>query len=106
MLHRIVGLVVFLFGSLLFASPLLAAPPAQDQRVTLVVLDRTNSPISKLTDGDFVKLSVKTAAKAAKPTHVSFYLDTNSTIIAECTIQVGSEDCQTELFPNSAKRSK
>ncbi|MDE3089327.1 MAG: hypothetical protein KGJ80_08070, partial [Chloroflexota bacterium] len=96
--HRIVGLVVFLFGSLLFASPLLAAPPAQDQRVTLVVLDRTNSPISRLTDGDSIKLSVKTVAKADKPTRVSFNLDTESTTIAECTIQAGSDGCQTELF--------
>ncbi|MBI3913186.1 MAG: alpha/beta fold hydrolase [Chloroflexi bacterium] len=99
MLHRIVGLVVFLFSSFLFASPLLATPPAQVQRATLAVLDRSNSPISKLTDGDFIKLSVKTAAKADKPTRVSFSFDTESTSIAECTIQAGSDGCQTELFP-------
>ena len=72
-----------------------AAPPAQTQP-GLAVLDKNNSPISKLIDGDAIKLRVKLAAPAEQATPISFRLEPDNVPLAECGVAKSSDACQTD----------
>ncbi|CAG0991425.1 partial Lipase EstA, partial [Anaerolineae bacterium] len=64
----------------------------------LAVLDRNGAVISKLTDGDSIKLQIKIANPADQPLSVSFSTTPDNQSVAECTVAKGSDTCQTELF--------
>ncbi|MBI5650783.1 MAG: alpha/beta hydrolase [Chloroflexi bacterium] len=69
--------------------------PARAQ-AALVVLDKANQPIAKLTDGDSIKLKA-TVAQVNQPTQVAFTLDDGARV-SECTIAGGGMSCETASF--------
>jgi pimeloyl-ACP methyl ester carboxylesterase len=70
--------------------------PNARAQTALVVLDKSNNAISKLTDGDTIKLKA-TGARVNQPTQVSFALD-DGTRVSECTIASGGDNCETAAF--------
>ena len=90
------GLMLALCSAFLAASSLAASPPPQAQ-ATVSVLNRDDAPIGHLTDGDRIKLRIVLPAQTNQPTRVSFLLD-DDVLVAECIIQRGTENCQSEPF--------
>ncbi|MBI5029580.1 MAG: hypothetical protein HZB51_03575 [Chloroflexi bacterium] len=74
---------------------LIAAMPHQQNQSPLTVIDKNGNMISKLVDGDSIKLQVKTVNPVDQPTVVNFTLSDN-TAIGECTVAKGGNNCQTE----------
>ncbi len=89
---------IFLLGCLISSLLLIAAVPPQQSPATLTVLDKNGSPISKLTDGDSIKLRLQAPSPVDQPTRIAFTLAPDNAAIAECTIAKGSNTCQTESF--------
>lgn len=87
----------FLSASIIVFLVIAASPPRQAQPA-LSVLDKNGKPISVLTDGDSMRLEIKTTTQAAQPTLISFALLPDNLPIAECTIAKGSNTCQTDSF--------
>lgn len=90
--------VLLFVSSVLSLLVLIAAVPPQQTLPGLVVLDRNGAVISKLTDGDSIKLQIKIASPAAQPIPISFNTSPDNIIIADCMIAQASDTCQTELF--------
>ncbi|HEX9077501.1 MAG TPA: hypothetical protein VF932_17065 [Anaerolineae bacterium] len=89
---------IFLFIAIILSTSLLAAAPPEQAQPALLVLDKNGSAISKLTDGDSVKLGAKLSRPADQPIPISFILAPDNTTVAECTVPKGSDACQTELL--------
>ena len=94
MAHRMLALI---FSIAAFFSLIAASPPRQTQS-TLSVLDKNSTAISKLVDGDSIRLEVKTANSVDQPTAVSFSLNPDNMVVAECTIVKGTNTCQTDFI--------
>jgi pimeloyl-ACP methyl ester carboxylesterase len=88
---------LFLIVSIIVSLVVAASPPQQAQPA-LSVLDKNGKPISILTDGDSIRLEIKTSTQNDQPTSVSFTLFPDNLPVAECTIAKGSNTCQTDLF--------
>jgi pimeloyl-ACP methyl ester carboxylesterase len=86
-----------IFSIIIFLA-LIAASPPQQNHLALSVLDKNGAPISKLIDGDAIRLEVKTASAADQPTKISFTLDPDNIVVAECTIAKGANTCRTDSF--------
>jgi hypothetical protein len=72
------------------------APSAQTQTARIQLLTRDGSVVERLTDGDEIRLKIGSPNGVRQVTRVTFLLDRNDPTIAECTIQAGSDTCQTE----------
>lgn len=72
------------------------SPATGDASAQVVILDRSLTPTAQITDGDELRLRVRLPDRVNEPTAVTFALDTPATRIASCTIQVGSDTCQSE----------
>lgn len=90
--------IIFLLFIVILATSLLAAAPPEQAQPALLVLDRNGSAISKLTDGDSIRLGAKLPRPADQPIPISFSLAPDNITIAECSIPKASDACQTELF--------
>lgn len=77
---------------------LIAASPHQQTQPTLAVLDKNGTVISKLIDGDAIRLEVKTATSVEQPTAIVFTLSPDNIVIAECTIAKSANTCRTDFF--------
>lgn len=90
---------LILFWLVLSSFVSLAMLPNVQTVPALTVLDKNNSPISKLTDGDTIRLRFQAGSAADQPTLIKFTADPDRVPIAECTIAKASDTCQTDLFP-------
>ncbi len=60
------------------------------------VLDQRSIPLDHMTDGDVVRLRIMLAGDVEQPIPVIFNLKGVETPLAECTIERGSDRCQTD----------
>lgn len=88
---------IFAVASLIFAA---GASPHHQAQPALAILDRDGKAISRLMDGDAIRLQVKLANRADQPTPIPFRLEPDRVPVAECTVEKGSDVCQTALFPS------
>jgi pimeloyl-ACP methyl ester carboxylesterase len=63
------------------------------------VLDRQEKPVTKLVDGNHIRLLITLEEAVAQASQVSFDLETIDFPVANCTIQAGDKSCQSEIFP-------
>lgn len=77
---------------------LIAASPLQQNQPALAILDKNGASISKLTDGDAIRLEVKIANAVDQPTAISFTLNPDNIVVAECTIAKSTNTCRTDSF--------
>jgi pimeloyl-ACP methyl ester carboxylesterase len=63
-----------------------------------MVLDREESPVSTITDGDQIRLKIALGESANSTLAVSFTLKSTASSIGACTIPAGGDECQTEPF--------
>jgi pimeloyl-ACP methyl ester carboxylesterase len=85
----------------LFFWPYLPASAGISNQVSageITVLDRSRSPVSRITDGDQMRLRIMLAEDVQEPLPFQFTLDGAGPTIANCTIPAGSDQCETEPF--------
>ncbi len=89
-----------LAASLAFASlfTLAAPPPARVSAASLQVLGEDGVPLSRLTDGDLVRLQLTLPEPSSQAVPVSFFLEGSDPPLAECTILESATECKTESF--------
>jgi pimeloyl-ACP methyl ester carboxylesterase len=68
----------------------------QSPTAEIVLLDRNQSPVSKITDGDQIQIRINLAEKVNAPLTVEFNLDGDNLTIGTCEIRGSSTGCQTE----------
>lgn len=90
-------ILLLTFALCIFFS-LIAATPPQQTSPALSILDKNGAPVSKLIDGDTIRLEVKIANSVDQPTMISFALDPDNVVVAECTIAKSANSCRTDSF--------
>ena len=66
--------------------------------VQVILLDRTGKPVSSIVDGNRVQLRVKLAAVENSATKIDFGSPDLSKPLASCTVQAGTDGCETLPF--------
>ncbi len=91
---------VILFVGTVLAAVLLSALAlqVQAQSAELVVLDRNKTTVTKFVDGDFLQLRVKLPNRAGQPARVTFAVDPETTLVADCTVPANGDSCDTQRF--------
>jgi pimeloyl-ACP methyl ester carboxylesterase len=90
-------MMIALTGALLAAGLLsTVALQAQAQSAELSVLDRNKTTVTQFVDGDLIQLKIKLPSRTPQPTRLTFAMDQATTSIAECTVPVNGESCETE----------
>ena len=82
--------------SLTFVSLFMSAAPlpAPVSAAQLLVLGDDGTPLTRLTDGDMVRLQLTLPEPSSQPFPIVFSLEGSDQPIAECTIPQGAADCE------------
>jgi pimeloyl-ACP methyl ester carboxylesterase len=72
--------------------------PSLGAAAKIEVLDRSGHLVTKITDGDLIRLRLTLVQKATQTVPVSFWLDIPQTSIAECQISPSQTACETASF--------
>src|SRR5512146_2549071 len=81
--------------ALLLISGFASIPQASG--ATLVVLDRSGQPVTRITDGDSIRLRLSLPAAVTNSQTYTFRLDDLSSSVGTCEIASGSS-CETDAF--------
>jgi len=86
--------------SLTFVSLFMSAAPlpAPVSAAQLLVLGNDGTPLTRLTDGDMVRLQLTLPEPSSQALPVAFSLEASDQPLVGCTIAEGSSDCMTEAF--------
>jgi len=76
----------------------LSSTRGQATGASITILSQDRKSITKLTDGDTIRLRLELTAKVAQETVVSFRLPGLDVDVAGCTIRVGQSSCESEPF--------
>jgi pimeloyl-ACP methyl ester carboxylesterase len=90
---------IFFLAALLFpgvGSPVGHLTASESGEV--VVHDRDGSPVTKITDGDLIRIRFTLASKAQDSLTVDFSLQGSAAPVASCEIPGGADRCETDLF--------
>ena len=85
----------------LFFWPYLPASAGNSNQVSageITILDGSLSPVSRITDGDQIRLRITLEENVRDPLPVKFTLDGSGPTMTNCTIPAGSDECETEPF--------
>ena len=93
----------FLFTIISVLFPFEASHPrsahaAQPAAAEVVVLNRDGKAITRLTDGDTLRLRLTLSEKTSQPTPIVFRLAGSQQTAAGCSIAQGQSGCETEAF--------
>ena len=88
-------LFFFFLISAILQFPRISAP-RQDDPAVLTILDKGGQSISRLTDGDTIRLRLVLPFAAGQSMQVTFQLEGTETVLAECTLPPGKTTCESE----------
>ena len=90
--------LVFITGFISLNVASLDNSHAQSPQATVTILDRNQTPVTQITDGDQIRVQIKLGDKASAPITVGFQLDGSGPSLASCQIPAGASQCQTNPF--------
>jgi pimeloyl-ACP methyl ester carboxylesterase len=93
-LNGLACLAVIIGFSMPFQAPL-RSDHAQSPSTSILVLDREQKPVTRITDGDQIRLQINLGTKSDEPVTVAFHLEDASTAFASCEIPTGASQCET-----------
>lgn len=73
-------------------------PMLQTTNSEVAILNRSNQPTSKITDGDMIQLQIKLSQASPKEELITFTLDEQGAVVGDCVITQGGDTCQSESF--------
>jgi pimeloyl-ACP methyl ester carboxylesterase len=90
--------LVFIAGFISLYSASLRVVHAQSPQASVIVLDRNQAPVTRITDGDQIRLQITLSEKASAPVMVGFHLEGTGQSLTSCQIPTGASQCQTGPF--------
>jgi pimeloyl-ACP methyl ester carboxylesterase len=99
-LNGLVCLVLMAAFSMLFQAPLRSGH-AQTSPASILILDRDQKPVTRITDGDQIRLQIGLGAKTNESVTAEFRLEAASASFASCEIPTGASQCETAPFSAS-----
>ena len=96
-LNGLVCLVVMAGISILFLAPQRSSH-AQTSPASILVLDRNQKPVTRIMDGDQIRLQINLGEKAEETVTAAFHLEESSASLASCEIPTGVNQCETTPF--------
>ena len=93
-MKRLVSFLLWL--SLGLFAPLSGPAPLQTGTAQITVLDRNGQEVSRLVDGNLIRLQITLDAAAGQLTQVNFELDQPGFVVAGCSVPAGQTSCQSE----------
>jgi pimeloyl-ACP methyl ester carboxylesterase len=93
--------LVSLFVLVAFFMPYKAlrrAGHAQTLPNSILILDRNQKPVTRITDGDQIRLQINLGEKASAPISVGFQLEDAKQSFASCQILAGASQCETGML--------
>ncbi len=88
----------FIAGFISLNTAPLIGSHAQSPQATVIILDRNQTPVTRITDGDQIRVQIKLDEKASAPVTVGFQLEGTRQSFASCQIPAGASQCQTGPF--------
>ena len=92
--HLLIITTIFIFYP---ASP--RAGYAQTTPASIIVLDRNQTPVTRITDGDQIQLQINLGEKTDTSVTAEFHLEASGEAFAACEIPAGNNQCETAPFP-------
>jgi pimeloyl-ACP methyl ester carboxylesterase len=94
----VLACLFLLLGLFLPNTPSSARNLSETSHAEIALLNRNQSPVSKITDGDQIRIQITLVEKVKNPQLVLFNLDGESNSIGKCEIPRGGNGCKTESF--------
>jgi hypothetical protein len=79
------------------AIPILT-PRAQTDNALITVLDRSGQSVTRITDGNTLRLEITLPQASPADQTITFTLDGGREAVGACTISAGKDGCQTDPF--------
>lgn len=74
------------------------APFQQAYGENIIILNRSDQPISQITDGDSIRIQITLSQPVEQAETMTFSLDDTLASVGSCVIASGNAECTTELF--------
>jgi pimeloyl-ACP methyl ester carboxylesterase len=71
---------------------------AQTPPNLIFILDRDQKPVTRITDGDQIRLQINLGEKANAPISVDFQLEQAGQAVASCQVPAGTSQCKTDAL--------
>ena len=95
-MKRILWLFVLVAVLFIFPAPGLIKPSSA--KAQIAILDLNGNEVSKLVDGNSIRLRINLDEAASQPALVAFSLDRPGYVVAGCPVLAGEKSCQSEPF--------
>ena len=90
-----------LLASLILLSlfPVYGFLPNQQTTTTITILDRDQQAVTRIRDGDTIRIQITFPTPATEQQKVNFKLGNDSLIVGSCVMTSGKTGCATDAFP-------